>query len=93
MAESTPLMAPWIFNQFAPGNLIIRLDYDVNLNAIYQGWAQPGTLTSDAAWRIVQNTYGASSQFLSSAFPGDVNGNPSCAFAFVWDNRTTYAYS
>jgi|HubBroStandDraft_6_1064221.scaffolds.fasta_scaffold467208_2 hypothetical protein len=95
MAESTPLMSPWLFN-FSQGNLIQRIQYDANNNAIYIGWAQPGTLATDAAWRIVQNTYtspNGTPVFTVSGFPGDANGNPSCAFAFVWNNAATYSYS
>lgn len=78
------------------GNLIQRIGYDANDNAIYIGWAQAGTLSSDAGWRIVQNTYttvNSTPVFTSSAFP-QINGKPSGAFSFVWDNRATaYTYS
>jgi hypothetical protein len=92
MAESTPLISPWQFN-YTQGNLITRIDYDANSNAIYQGWAQPGTGNSDLAWRIIQNTYDGSNRFTASGFPGDANGNPSCAFSFSWTSRATYTYS
>jgi len=86
MAANVPL-ATWIFDN-SQGNLIQRIDYDANGNAIYVGWAQAGSATSDATWRIVQNTYDASNRFTGSGFP-----SASCAFAYVWDNRTTYTYS
>lgn len=92
MAESLPLISVWQFG-YTQGNLITRIDYDASSNAIYQGWAQPGTANSDAAWRIVQNSYDVSNRFTGSGFPGDVNGNPSCAFSFVWNNRAGLVYS
>lgn len=92
MAQSSPLSVPWQFN-LTQGNLIIRVDYDTNSNAIYQGWAQPGTLASDSTWRLVKNTYDASSRLTTNGFPGDANGSPSCAFSFIWNNRTTYTYT
>lgn len=90
MAQSLPLAA-WPFN-YSQGNYITRIDYDANSNAIYQGWAQPGTATSAASWRIVQNTYDGSQRFTGSGFP-QVSGSPSCAFSFAWDSRATYTYS
>ena len=83
----------FVFNQ---GNLIQRIDYDANNNAIYIGFAQPGTLTTDPYWRIVQNTYtspNGTPVFTSSGFPGDANGSPSCAFSFQWSARASYTYS
>lgn len=79
-----------VFDQ-GGSNYIQRIDYDVNNNAIYLGWAQAGTANSDARWRIIQNTYSLSAGayvFTASAFP---SGSPS--FTFVWDNRASYAYS
>ncbi len=73
---------------FSQGNFITRVDYDANSNAIYLGWAQPGTATSEAKWRIVQNTYDASNRLTGSGFPG---GSP--AFGSIWDNRVSLSYS
>lgn len=86
MATSGPIIYGY-FN-FSQGNYIQRIDYDASSNAIYLGWAQPGTATSDQTWRIVQNTYDGSNRFTGSGFP---TGSP--AFAFSWDNRVSYAYS
>lgn len=82
-----PNNGPWQFDS-SQGNLIVKIDYDVNSNAIYQGWAAPGTATSDTGWRIVKNTYDGSNRFTGSTFP---SAAPS--FGFIWDNRTTYSYS
>lgn len=85
MATSGPIITGY-FDQ-GGSNYIQRIDYDGSGNATYLGWAQAGTVTSDAKWRIVQNTYDGSNRFTVSAFP---NGSPS--FTFVWDNRATYSY-
>lgn len=77
-----------VFDFGGGGNYIIRLDYDGAGNIIYQGWAPAGRATSDANWRIQQNTYNASNQLISTAFP---IGSP--AFAHIWDNRATLSYS
>lgn len=70
-------------------NYITLIDYDASGNAIYQGWAKPGTASSASTWRIKKNAYDGSNQFTGSTFP---SGSP--AFAFVWDSRTTaYTYS
>lgn len=95
MASSLPSTQTWLFN-YVQGNMITRIDYDVNNNAIYLGWAQPGTLASDSAWRIKQLTYtspNGTPVFTSDGFPGDANGNPSCAFSFIWNSRASYTYS
>lgn len=72
---------------YSQGNFIVRQDYDVNNNAIYIGWAQPGTLTSESTWRILQQTFNGSNLMTVTGF-----ANASPAFAFVWDNRSTYSY-
>lgn len=91
MVANTPLQT-YVFD-YSQLNFIVRIDYDANSNAIYQGWAQPGSATSDSTWRIVQNTYDGSNRFTGSGFPQNANGSPSCAFAFVWDNRASLSYS
>lgn len=72
---------------FTNGNLIQRIEYDAQQQAIYIGWAAPGASESSAKWRITQNTW-TSNLFVSSGFPG---GSP--AFNFVWANRASYSYS
>lgn len=90
MSTSGPIITAY-FDQ-GGANYIQRIDYDANYNAIYLGWAQAGTATSEAKWRIVKNTYvtgsDASDHFTASGFPG---GSPS--FTFIWDNRTGYSFS
>jgi len=72
---------------FSQGNLIQRIEYDGNQQAIYIGWAAPGSSESDLKWRIVQNTW-TGGLFTSSAFP---NGSP--AFAHSWTARAGYTYT
>lgn len=69
-------------------NLTLKFDYDGIGNQIYIGWAQPGTATSDASWRIMQQTFNGSSQPTDIKWP-----SASPAFSFAWDSRTTYVYS
>lgn len=90
MATNLPLQN-WAFIQ-ANDNFIMQLDYDGSNNLIYQGFAQPGSATSEAVWRIRKYTYNATPLLTSITFP-QVNGSPSGAFSFVWDNRSSYSYS
>lgn len=81
---------------YTQANFITRMDYDANFNLAYIGWAIPGTPTSLDSWRIRKLSYTLlnNSYFLSNdGFPQDMNGNSSCAFAFIWDNRASYTYS
>lgn len=57
----------------------VRIDYDANDNAIYQGWAVPGTATSAPRWLMVKRTYDGSNRV--TYMQTIING--------VWDNRTT----
>lgn len=66
---------------------IQRFEYDGSGFVLYAGNAQPGSLSSDAAWRIKQFTNNGSGQPTLITFP---NGSPS--YNFVWDNRASYAY-
>lgn len=69
------------------GEYTIRIQWDVNDNPIYVGWAMPGTLTSVTEWRIMRITW--------------VAGNPTevewaegqSSFSYEWDERAAYAYS
>lgn len=91
MSTNNP-MGTGFFN-FSQGNFITRVGYDDNSNAQYQAWAMPGTADSEGKWRIIKNAYDASNRFTGSGFAQDANGNASCGFAFIWDNRASYSYS
>lgn len=86
MATQGPIGSGYF--DFSQGNFKVKQDYDSNNNAIYIGWAQPGTATSDSAWRILRQSFNASNLMTGTDFP---NGSP--GFAWVWDNRASYSYS
>lgn len=86
MSTAGPIINGY-FN-YSQGNFIVRQDYDGNNNAIYIGWATPGTATSDTGWRILQQNFNGSGLMTGTAFPG---GSP--AFAFIWDQRSSYSFS
>lgn len=69
-------------------NFTMKFDYDGSGNQIYIGWAQPGSVTSATVWRIMQQTFNGSGQPTDIKWP-----SASTAFNYVWDSRTTYAYS
>lgn len=69
-------------------NFTMRFDYDGNGNQIYIGWAQVGSLSSDSAWRIMQQTFNGSNQVTNITWASGSTG-----FGLVWDLRTNYSYS
>lgn len=66
----------------------VVVEYDENNNPIYVGEAIPGSLVSEAKWRIKKITW-------------DVSGNPTNVrwadgvktFTKVWNSRGDYTYS
>lgn len=62
-------------------------DYDVDGNLKYMGVAEPGTLTSQAKWRISRLTYNGSAK-LTDILWSDGNNNEDN----VWDNRASLNY-
>lgn len=60
-----------------------EVDYDVNGNVIYEGYANPGTLTSDSRWFILRHAYNVSNQFLKTQSARDV----------IYDNRASISYT
>lgn len=81
---------PWVFTA-GGDNLTYRFDYDGSNNCIYIGAAQPGSLTSDAVWRIKQLNY-TGTNCISILFP-TVGGNASGAFSFIYNNRASLTYA
>lgn len=69
-------------------NYTMKFDYDASGNQIYVGWAQTGTVSSVASWRIMQQTFNGSNQATDIKWP-----NGSTGFGWVWDSRTSYSYS
>lgn len=56
--------------------------------AKYVGYAAPGSLTSNAVWRIVRLTYDANDNPTKVEWANGNNG-----FVNIWDNRAALAYS
>lgn len=54
----------------------------------YQGFSQPGKLTSASTWQIRKFTYDSSNRISSINW-----ANGSDEFAFIWDNRSSYTYT
>lgn len=69
-------------------NDIWLIDNTSTANVEYWGYAAPGTASSAAAWRLIQITKDANGIMLSKKFAA---GSP--AYASVYDNRTSLAYS
>lgn len=65
-----------------------KLDYQGGSYVIYIGDADPGTITSDAKWRIQKLTYDGNNNVTDIKFM-----NKSNEFNQVWDNRTSGTYS
>ena len=79
--------AMWLY----PAGHIMNISYGVGDEPEYFGEAIPGTLDSDAAWRIYKYEYATIEGDLEVArlrfAEGDTN------FDKVWDNREDYEYS
>jgi len=82
---ANPEIWPFILGS---NNFINKFDYDGNGNQIYVGWAQPGALSSESSWRIMQQTFNGSNQLTDIKWP-----NGSTGFSFIWDNRASLSYS
>ena len=62
-------------------------DYDGSNQLIYQGWAKPGTATSDASWVIARYTWSSGLNTKREWASGNHNFNK------VWDDRASLSYS
>ena len=67
-------------------DMAVRWDY-ASSTTRYQGHASPGSLTSQAVWRIKRMTFDSSSRHTITEF-ADSDGN----YNNVWDNRATLTY-
>lgn len=68
--------------------MIILYDYDASSRPIYVGWAEPGSATSDAVWRIKTIEYDASGLVVAIKW---ADGNTK--FDNIWDGRAGLSYS
>uniref|UniRef100_A0A7C3WXX6 Uncharacterized protein n=1 Tax=Dictyoglomus turgidum TaxID=513050 RepID=A0A7C3WXX6_9BACT len=65
----------------------VRTEYDSASNLIYYGEAEPGSLESEAKWRIKKITW-------SGSLLVDIKwANGDALFTKVWNDRATYNYS
>lgn len=62
-----------------------RMENDVNGNPIYVGFAQPGSLVTEAVWYIVKQTYDANESTTHQEVADDIP-----VFGYVWNDRATY---
>lgn len=64
-----------------------KYDYQSGINVIYEGYAVPGSATSDAVWLIAKNTYDASNNLTAVQWVGSADYNQ------IWDNRTSLIFA
>lgn len=69
---------------FGTKQLIDHVDYDVNSNAVYIGYAPAGSSDADAKWLVYKFTYDGSNRY---------TGSNVSAFNSIWNNRATLVYS
>lgn len=90
VVSATDLTSLLLEARITSGAMAMQVDdATVGVGTTYQGWAEPGTLTSAALWRvrrIIQT--GASDSDYSITF-ADGNRN----FDNIWDNRAALSYS
>ena len=65
-----------------------KVDINSTGDVIYTGWAEPGTATSSASWRIKKTVITAPDDDVEELF-----ANNSSDFVHIWDDRTSLSYS
>lgn len=86
-AAVEPYGAMW----FYPAGHIINMSYGEDEEPEYFGEAIPGTLDTDAAWRIYKYSYVMVAGDLEASGIRFAEGNTN--FDKVWDDREDYEYS
>jgi len=86
-AAVEPYGAMWLW----PAGHIMNVSYGVGDEPEYFGEAMPGTLNSDAAWRIYRYEYVTIEGDLELASVRFAEGDTN--FDKVWDDREDYEYS
>jgi hypothetical protein len=66
----------------------LQLDYVGGTDPQYVGWAEPGTATSAAKWRIAKLTFDANHNVTQVQWAGGT-----IAYNAIWDNHTSLSYS
>jgi YD repeat-containing protein len=72
--------------QTIPADFHKEYAYDGDGNLEYEGWARPGTATSDAGWRVTKYAWTAGKK--TSERVADRG-----AFTQVWDDRASLDYA
>lgn len=84
-------MSPQRRNEFSsltrPEPFNYKASYDSNNNVEYEGWAIPGSATSDAVWMICKHAYDASNNLITTQWADGAN------FTQIFDNRTSLTYT
>lgn len=62
-----------------------RAEYDAQSYVIYEGWAAPGTMDTQAKWNIAKHTYDSSGNLTQTTW-----SSVKADFTDVWDNRSSY---
>ena len=62
-----------------------QVENDASGNAIYVGYARPGTATSATAWFITKQAYDGNNAITSQKIANDSPG-----FKYAWTSRATY---
>lgn len=70
---------------FGASPLIISIDNTSTANTTYYGWAETGTVTSAASWKILREVRTGSDT--DYRFAGS-----SALFSHIWDNRAGLSY-
>jgi hypothetical protein len=71
----------------ASNNFTTAVEYSGS-DAIYVGYANPGTATSAPGWQIRKITYDGSSNATDVQF-----ASGTASFDKIWDSRSSYSYS
>ncbi len=62
-----------------------RMQNDANGNALYVGYARPGSATDATVWYITKQTYDGNDAVTHQEIANDIP-----AFNYAWDSRATY---
>ncbi len=89
--EEVEYPEPYGILYLAPAGHIMNVDYGPGDEPVYFGEAMPGTLNSEAGWRIYRYEYETIEGDLEVVGVRFASGNTS--FDKVWDDREEYEYS
>lgn len=73
--------------EFAINNTKL-VDYVGGTQAIYIGYAKPGSLTTEDSWQVCKLAYDVNNNIESLKWASGSND-----FKFIWADRATYVYS